>query len=106
VNSFLRSNVARLTACLLTLIPLSLGYDKRPTRPRASDVPFFEQFPLKTLQEPQRKVIYGQSPLAYNHIPSITRAPDGRLFLCWIAEIGFARGGRIVGAPGLRGGGG
>ncbi len=98
VNRLLHLNVSHFSVCLPIMILLTLVRHNSPSSSISSEEPFFEQFPLKTQKAPERKVIYSQSAFAYNHIPSITRAPDGRLFLCWIAEIGFARGGRIVGA--------
>ena len=57
---------------------------------------FFEKFPLRISDAPA--AVYAQTKFFHNSIPAITRLPDGRLFLTWSASIGFARGGRIVGA--------
>ena len=105
MNRINRDIAFSLWICLVVLLLCTVGC-VRSQNPQvvSSDQASFETFPLRIQAESKQKTIYGQSAFAYNHIPSITRAPDGRLFLCWIAEIGFARGGRIVGAYSADGG--
>jgi hypothetical protein len=93
---------------LFTLFLPAIGSGQTGERRLAiSDEPFFEMFSLKLAEGSEarsRPAIYEQGPFAFSSIPSIARAPDGRLFLAWIAEMGFARGGRIVGAYSSDGG--
>jgi hypothetical protein len=102
------SRLALRLFVLCTLVLAANGSGQTDERRLAiSEEPFLEMFSLKFdegSEAQSRPAIYEQGPFAFNSIPSIARAPDGRLFLAWIAETGFARGGRIVGAYSSDGG--
>ncbi len=44
------------------------------------------------------EVIYSQGAFAWNWHPAVALVPDGRIFMVWSLQIGFARGGRLVGS--------
>ena len=84
-------------ACVLFVVSLgTVGCATDPQPEARPEGAFFEKFPLRISDTPA--AVYAQTKFFHNSIPAITRLPDGRLFLAWSASIGFARGGRIVGA--------
>ncbi len=66
--------------------------------PMLAGQPFFERYTLPVPTQPDKRTVYGQHPFAWNGMPMLARAGDGRLFLLWTASRGFAGGGRLVGA--------
>ena len=81
------------------LIAATLGAIDCASSPEAAggrEEPFFETLPLWIADKPA--AVYTQTRFSHNSLPTLARLPDGRLFLTWSASIGFARGGRIVGA--------
>lgn len=96
---------------LVLLIGLSIVFPSAPVfsaganHPAGSANPYFESFPANVPhRKPKWPAIYGQGAFSWNGQPRIALAPDGRIFMAWLASIGFARGDRVVGSYSADGG--
>jgi hypothetical protein len=89
-----------------TIISCGFANGQAPDkRLSSSNEPYFEKFPLKFTVAPEAgPAVYDQGQFAWSGYPNIVETPDGRLFMAWYASIGFARGGRVVGAFSQNGG--
>ena len=64
-----------------------------------SKQPYFQSFSSTIPHRTQEgQVIYSQGAFAWNGHPAVALIPDGRIFIVWSPQIGFARGGRLTGS--------